>query len=570
MDSVIKNTSVAVCAENINANIELAASEINNAKSCTNSKIGFSLESVAKTNHNTTANINSPTNIINNTTTLTIAKNNDTTSADNNNDNTTKGNNKPDHENICEENECVTTNELAKELKLKHVSITQIEEGDTESKESTKPNAVISTNLLWLLLFSALNVTARSSYSLLSQLYKKDEPYSLWGTSSTNTPWLLAFASLSSFPIFIIAWMYQSHKTNRAFFKIKNPRIRMRYYVFGAFLEAVNQITSALSLTSLDIAYYSILKVSSMILTVILFRIFTSKNFNYYHYLGVVIILLSVVMLALPVNNATVGDSTSSQFQTGIICGVVAAIAVAFQGLNMQFFITKEKTKRNFYDTIENITVTTVMAFILVAPLAIGIEHNTWSQLPHIVHQSGKTVAFSLSLAAIIIAYPVTVFTLFMVGSFSSAMFTKILGILRRVAVIFLGAWIYSESLANWNLQVSIVLSFLGSFSYIFGGWKEQRRKKALEKEKELEKEKLPDNDNNNISTTSNHSDYSAITNEIPYARSQCVLPRSIIAHERSFVFAKSQFITRKKTEVHSTIDKEGDANIKPVNTTWF
>eukprot|EP00122_Pirum_gemmata_P003616 Pgem_evm1s3270 len=202
-------------------------------------------------------------------------------------------------------------------------------------------------NIIILIIFSFIQIASVTTKQMVIQFLKPNTNYSLWGPTNTiYTPWLVATILLSSFPIMLIMWVYESKRLKRTSFRIKNPRYRVPFYAIGAILEAGNQITSAFSLTSLNIVYYALLKLSSLLLSVVLFRLFTPKYFNVVHYIGFSVIAASIAILIV----GGIGDNNQQNdratFIRGIVCGIVAAVFSACQGLYLQIHTAREKARK--------------------------------------------------------------------------------------------------------------------------------------------------------------------------------------------------------------------------------
>eukprot|EP00122_Pirum_gemmata_P009765 Pgem_evm1s9012 len=164
---------------------------------------------------------------------------------------------------------------------------------------------------------------------MVIQFLKPNHSYSLWGSTIVSVPWLVALILLSSFPLALLGWVYESKRLKRPCFHIKNPYYRVPFYAVGAILEAGNQIANSFSITSLDIVFHSLLKLSALVLSVVLFKLFTNKNFNVVHYLGFFVIMASIVFLIAGGNSDPHEDQAT--FTKGIISGISAAAFSACQ-----------------------------------------------------------------------------------------------------------------------------------------------------------------------------------------------------------------------------------------------
>eukprot|EP00121_Abeoforma_whisleri_P014204 Awhi_evm1s13099 len=141
------------------------------------------------------------------------------------------------------------------------------------------------------------------------------------------------------------------------------------------------------------------------------------------------------------------------------------------------------------FQVIEMTMVQITGAFFIVFPIGMALEFDTWKVLPSIAMTNDSLPLFISLVFVLYISFPCVIFGNSAVTSFSSGVFLKILGILRRVIAILLGILIFKDFIDEYDI-VSIILGTSGAFIYIYGGWKETQRKQEIKIVKKLPVEK--------------------------------------------------------------------------------
>eukprot|EP00121_Abeoforma_whisleri_P014520 Awhi_evm1s13387 len=231
----------------------------------------------------------------------------------------------------------------------------------------------------------------------------------------------------------------------------------MKIYTLSSVLEAINQVASAFSLVILGLSYYVLIKSSAMVFTFIFFRYMSANHFNYGHYFGVLCVTMSIAILLIPTPFQSSEDRVTS-FSQGVICSFISAFVVSFQGMIMHRFYNKQPPVSHYNNAVKNIcefaSLSTFGAWILVAPFAIGFEHNTWSLLPPILAKSGNSLAFSFSLIALFLIYPLCKISTLAIINYYHATFIAVLVVPSTVLIVIIGCF---ASHNHWNVYLSII-----------------------------------------------------------------------------------------------------------------
>lgn len=335
---------------------------------------------------------------------------------------------------------------------------------------SLKHRPLFKAALLVLLAMGVIG--AGASHTLCAQPFKND-----LGIKNLSAPWFFTIVTMMSFPLPVIAWLI----TTGGKFQIPNFRSRMLNFLLLAFLDAANTGFGSVGLDIMSAASYSICRGACLVFTMILSLLLTKKKFNKWHYSGVFLMCLAVLVTALASDDTgREHQATVSQTVWATTACLMSSFFVALLSVLTQKLFADENTKFDLEFICQLQAFQSMFSFFMTLPILFMFdEWREWPSMLEGIRSSGHMLNFVWLTIGMFISRPLMLFSNIGATSLSSATYVRCLGGPRRLFIIVV-AWLVQNQIPNNSILFAALAMTLSLAVYVYGGVILKRAKKTM------------------------------------------------------------------------------------------
>ena len=281
---------------------------------------------------------------------------------------------------------------------------------------------------------------------------------------------------MAGWPFPFIAWYFTSNGT----FEMPNKTWRLKAFFFLAFLDAGNTALGSVGLAGMSAAAYQIIRGACLIFTMGLSLMLTKKKFNIWHYVGVGLMFLAVVITAVTEDNkGSDSKATLSQTIVNTTCTIFSSLFVSLLSVMTQKLFTDENSKGSFNFVCQIQSWQSLFSFMMTLPMLLIVgEWRDWGAAVDSISEQGNMTLFVFLSLGMFISRPLMLFSNIACTSLSSATYVRALGGPKKLFIIIASYLLFSQRPPTPTLIATVFMTIsLGI--YVYGGVKLQREKRA-------------------------------------------------------------------------------------------
>lgn len=287
-----------------------------------------------------------------------------------------------------------------------------------------------------------------------------------------QAPWFSSFMCATGFILdgFIMWWYAKPGE-------VKPEVWTSPIYVVASIFASGNVIFTSIALNYLPGSIVMVLKASSVIMTVIEYAGFRGKIYNFYHWVGIGLIVVSVFLIGFYSQTGGTVFKWDALTTWGFSAALIASFTQAMKKTTIKQ-ITKSKTN-SLTGMAEGAYVNLLFCtFLSVLFALITGELFYWPELFDIIFRKSGGLYGGLFLVSMGVARGGAFFFQWLIVRNTSATFSQVMTNVRRLLVIIILIVVLKEP-TNEFTWWAIGLMIVGMNLYVVGGYVDERRKKS-------------------------------------------------------------------------------------------